>query len=297
MPTDPVPRQITFLAPGNGITTLYYYATNVTPLISALGHTTFRVDNGAPHGHLAVQEQTANQVTLKYTLSDDYIDHITDEPLLSAFTSGLAACELQESVAVYAVDGTLSEFSPFVTVLADCGVPEATNSATSMLMTTTATRPLQPGRVYRYQVNVVDVAGNSAQIPLVAGGGVSGELVNAVYIPTVVIHNLTQNQIAYPDTSVNIFGTVTDLDGYQSITVTATFGEVTKTATFTSPIEDRGFNLSWRGDELPLGIYGNAQGTLGNIVINIFDGMFRTQVIYQGHIQSSPFGNDFKNRL
>jgi hypothetical protein len=92
--------------------------------------------------------RTPDQITLKYTLSDDYFDQQVSQNIPSDFTSGLAACDLQESEAVYNSDGTLGAFSPFVTILSDCGSQEATNSATSALFTKTIDRPLAPARPF-----------------------------------------------------------------------------------------------------------------------------------------------------
>jgi len=285
--------------PANGVFTAYYYAANTTPLYSVIGTTTFNVDSQAPTGYLTSTSQTGDSVDLQYTISDDYYDSSLGQNILSAFTSGVAACDLQESVAVFNADGTLGPFSPFATILSDCGSPESTNSANSTLLTATLTQPLAPGRVYQYQLNLTDMAGNSSQLPLLnpatgqpfpPGGGIVSS-----FIPALTIFNLNQNQSAFPNTYINISGVVTDLDQNQTITVAADIAGVTKSVTFPSPIANQGFTFSWQGSELPLGAYGNAPDSLGGITITADDGDQSTAVTYQGVITSRPAPTNITN--
>jgi hypothetical protein len=296
--TPPIPPGTPPGIPSNGIYTAYYYATNTTPLNSIIGSTTFMVDSNAPTATLTslIQAENLNSVTLSYSMTDDYFDSNLGTNLPSNQTSGLFACDLQESVAVFDSSGVLGDFSDWNTVLSNCGLvstgpgtgPDPANGPNTQVFNQTHTRTLESGRVYQYQLNLQDNAGNSSQILL------SDNVVSNTP-PKLSIFNLSQNQSAFPNTTISITGTISDPDMGETIIVSADIGGVTKSQSFQSPLSNQGFTLSWLGSEIPTGIYGNDPNSLEPIVIRVTDTNISTSevinevnVTYQGRIISRP---------
>jgi len=289
--SDPTPRYVNINVPANGIFTAYYYATNITPLNSIIGSTTFHIDTSSPSAQLTslTQSEDMNTVTLTYSMTDDFFDTNTGSNILSAHTSGLSTCLLQESVAVFDSNGVLGEFSEFATILSSCGTPDSANNANSAVFNESITRTLQSGRVYRYQLILTDNAGNTSTIAL-------SDSVASNTPPRLNIFNLYQNQSAFPNTIVTITGTITDPDIGEIITVSADIGGVVRYETFTSPLSNQGFTLTWYGHEMPLGIFGNDPESLEPIIIHATDAsandptapINEVSVTYQGRIISRP---------
>ena len=112
--------------------------------------------------------------------------------------------------------------------------------------------------------------------------------------PYVDIFNLYQNQSAWPHTAVNIAGNVTASNNMaDTVVVSAEIGGTVKSYTFPAPITNRGFTLTWRGDEMILGTYGNALDAASPIIITVTDfqngvALNTIEVEYQGRIISRP---------
>lgn len=73
--------------------------------------------------------------------------------------------------------------------------------------------------------------------------------------PVLSILNKNDNQTINKNGYFTIYGTISDWDENQSITISATIDGVTKSKSFTSPLNNEPWSLTWSGEELKNGTY------------------------------------------
>ena len=75
--------------------------------------------------------------------------------------------------------------------------------------------------------------------------------------PILNISNKDKNKTINEDGYFSISGTISDIDSNQTIVISATIDGITKTKSFSSPLNNQPWSLTWNGEELKDGNYSN----------------------------------------